>query len=153
MSTHNQPIATTGSAPHQREEVLRYWLALVHISGIGPASFHRLLNKFHEPEILFSLPARELQQAGLSQVISEQFQQPDWTAVENDLKWLALPDNHVITCHDPQYPQLLTEISQPPPVLFVHGQLSALKQLQLAIIGSCIQTDGFDSLQQRDLLL
>ncbi|VAX06257.1 Rossmann fold nucleotide-binding protein Smf possibly involved in DNA uptake [hydrothermal vent metagenome] len=50
--------------------------------------------------------------------------------------WLALPNNHLITIHDPGYPSLLKEIADPPSALFVHGDPTLLAMPQLAIVGS-----------------
>jgi len=44
--------------------------------------------------------------------------------------------HHLITLHDPAYPPLLKNIPDPPPLLFVHGSLAALRSHQLAIVGS-----------------
>lgn len=50
--------------------------------------------------------------------------------------WLSVPDHHLLRIDDPRYPALLREISRPPPVLFVSGNLDALSLPQLAIVGS-----------------
>ncbi len=61
---------------------------------------------------------------------------PDWDAVDHDLVWLSGENNHLLTCQDPRYPRLLTEIADPPVLLFVHGDPDYLQQPQLAIVGS-----------------
>jgi DNA processing protein len=43
---------------------------------------------------------------------------------------------HVLTLDDSRYPPLLREISNPPPVLFVQGNVDVLALPQLAIVGS-----------------
>ena len=141
MSANNLPIADSETPP-QRNSALRYWLALLHTSGVGPVTCHRLLDKFSDPKALFSLPASELRQAGVPQSVAEALQKPDWSSVDQDMHWLQGKDNHLITCQDPEFPQLLIESGQPPPVLFVHGQLATLTQLQIAIVGSRHPTRG-----------
>ena len=141
MSANNLPIADSETPP-QRNSALRYWLALLHTSGVGPVTCHRLLDKFSDPKALFSLPASELRQAGVPQSVAEALQKPDWSSVDQDMHWLQGKDNHLITCQDPEFPQLLIESGQPPPVLFVHGQLDTLTQLQIAIVGSRHPTRG-----------
>ena len=142
MSANNLPIADSETTSPQRDSVLRYWLALLHTSGVGPATCHRLLDKFSDPKALFSIPVSELRQAGIPQSVAEALQQPDWSSVDQDMRWLQGKDNHLITCQDPEYPQLLIESGQPPSVLFVHGQLATLTQLQMAIVGSRHPTRG-----------
>lgn len=61
---------------------------------------------------------------------------PDWQQVEKDLTWLSQSDRYLVTFHDPQYPELLKQITDPPPLLFAQGDLALLSQWQLAIVGS-----------------
>jgi DNA processing protein len=61
---------------------------------------------------------------------------PDWQLVEQDLLWLASPDRYVLKLDDPRYPTLLKEIPDPPPLLFVQGDINCLQDWQLAIVGS-----------------
>lgn len=142
MSAPNRPTTDTVSVSGQHEITRRHWLALLHTPGIGPATCHRLLDKFSSPECLFSRTVSELQQAGVPQSVAQSLQQPDWHAVDQDMRWLDAADNHLITCQDPEYPRLLSESGQPPALLFVHGQVAALTQLQLAIVGSRHPTRG-----------
>lgn len=62
--------------------------------------------------------------------------EPDWQQVEKDLDWFAQPGRHIITLHDPRYPELLKQIADPPALLFAQGDISLLSQWQLAIVGS-----------------
>ncbi|KFI21259.1 DNA-processing protein DprA [Nitrosococcus oceani] len=110
-----------------------YWLALHRAPGVGSVSFCRLLEKYGSPAALFTAPERL---AGLSDGVQHYLRQPDWKAVEQDLKWLEQPDHYLLTLADPGYPPLLREIPDPPPILFVHGDPSLLSLPQLAIVGS-----------------
>lgn len=53
-----------------------------------------------------------------------------------DLRWAEQPNNYLITLQDPNYPELLREIPDPPPLLFVHGDPEVLCTPQLAMVGS-----------------
>jgi len=55
---------------------------------------------------------------------------------ESALRWLELPDNAILTLADKRYPHLLREISDPPPILFVRGNVQALSVPQIAVVGS-----------------
>jgi DNA processing protein len=61
---------------------------------------------------------------------------PDWVGVESDLRWLDAGDGTVLTFADPRFPDLLRNIPDPPPVLYLRGQAPALRLLQLAVVGS-----------------
>jgi hypothetical protein len=59
-------------------------------------------------------------------------------AVDQLMTWLAEADNHhVLVLGDPAYPADLLQMADPPLLLYVLGQLSALQHpLRLAIVGS-----------------
>ena len=61
---------------------------------------------------------------------------PDWEKVQLDIEWFAQADRHIITLHDPRYPVLLKAITDPPAILFVHGDPDLLSQWQIALVGS-----------------
>jgi DNA processing protein len=61
---------------------------------------------------------------------------PDWTVIDNDLAWLDQTNNWAITIQDALYPPLLKELSDPPPLLFVRGNVALLTLPQIAIVGS-----------------
>jgi DNA processing protein len=97
---------------------LHNWLALHRVYGIGSIKFQQCLLK--EPD-LANLPA---------------WVQPDWQLVEQDLQWQQQQDCYILKLNDPQYPDLLKKIANPPPVLFVRGAIDVLNKQQLAIVGS-----------------
>jgi DNA processing protein len=117
----------TGDLPH--------WLALVHAPGIGPVTYKRLLEQFGNPETVFDTRHYSHEDI-LPEPVMNYLRQPDWHAVEKDLAWLQQDGNHILTMHDPLYPPLLREIPDPPPILFVTGNVELLTSLQIAMVGS-----------------
>lgn len=97
---------------------LANWLALWRSPGIGAAAFHQCLQQ--DPE-LTTLP---------DWVMS------DHPGIERDLNWATQANHHILTLLDPDYPPILKQIHQPPPLLFVQGNYLLLKQPQIAIVGS-----------------
>jgi DNA processing protein len=90
--------------------------------------------QFEEPSQVFENPK---QAEKVSERTRSALLNPDWDGVEKELEWFRQTDNrHIITLHDPAYPELLKHIADPPSMLFVEGQLELLKQWQLAIVGS-----------------
>jgi DNA processing protein len=112
------------------------WLTLFHAPGIGPASFNKLLEQFPDPADVLHAASGQLHQFGLSDSSIDALRHPDKRAIELDLEWQAQPGNRILTCHDPDYPALLQEISDPPPLLYVHGNVQVLQEPQLAMVGS-----------------
>lgn len=130
-SQHQQSPAATP------EDELACWLALLRAPGVGPATYRALLAQIGTPRQVLAMPLAELKQRiKLSQASLSYLCQPDWSAVETDLRWCAKPGNHILTFSDTRYPPLLREITDPPPLLFVTGDPAILQYPQLAMVGS-----------------
>jgi DNA processing protein len=111
---------------------LHYWLALLHLPGVGPVRLHELLTRHGSPRGLFEQGARD---STLAPELREALRTPDWGAVDGSLAW-AGAGRHIVTLDDPRYPPLLAQVHDAPPLLFVHGNVEALTQPQLAVVGS-----------------
>lgn len=111
---------------------LHYWLALLHLPGVGPVRVRQLLADYGGPQGLFERGARD---GALEAELRTALREPAWEAVEHDLAW-AGGQRRILTLDDPLYPPLLAQIGDAPPLLFVHGNTEALVQPQLAIVGS-----------------
>lgn len=107
----------------------------MRIPGVGPQTIQRLLAHFSVEQI-FQASRSSLKGVGLGDKLIDALQDPPWELVEQDLLWLASPENHVLTIDDVAYPGQLKEISDPPPVLFVKGDAALLSRAQIAMVGS-----------------
>lgn len=108
---------------------------MLRVPGVGGQAIQRLLEHF-EPDQVFNASRASLRALGFSENIVDALQKPDWALVDQDIEWLAQPDNHALTLYDTGYPLQLKEISNPPPVLFVKGHAELLGGPQIAIVGS-----------------
>jgi len=121
-----------------REEIAEksLWVSLGSISGIGSQTFCHLLKAFGSPYNIYAASISQLKEvvsANIANAISNGANQ----APSNELaKWLAAPNNHLVTLADPEYPKALLEISDPPPYLYAKGNLALLNQSSIAIVGS-----------------
>jgi DNA processing protein len=113
----------------------KFWLALLRTPGIGCKTFLKILDYCSPPE-LFSQSRTSLNALGLSEPTCAAIIKPDWAAVDRDLKWLEQPANHLVSISDSAYPELLKEIPDPPPLLFIRGSIDLLVHPQIAIVGS-----------------
>ncbi len=118
---------------------LEPWISLWRVPGVGSKYFQKLLNQFDNPSIILDSSSRALTQSGISQNLAnniiESKNKPD--IAKSDLEWLSSSKaHHIITIECDEYPELLKRISDPPALLYVHGNLSILKDPQLAIVGS-----------------
>ncbi len=114
-----------------------YWLALWRAPGVGARLFARLLEQFGTPAAVFAASHEQLRAAGITRPATlDYLRTPDTAAVEQDLDWLEQPDRHLLTIESADYPPLLRELPDPPPLLFVHGEPGLLSHPQLAMVGS-----------------
>lgn len=119
------------------EHALGAWLALRHCPGIGPRRYRILLDYFQDPGALLDAGPGEINRLELPQESKAWLRQPDWTRVETDLAWLRqAPQHHILTLHDPRYPERLRQIDSAPPLLFVNGHPELLATAQLGMVGS-----------------
>lgn len=141
----------TISAPHQRasspndigrqEEHLAL-LALNRISGLGPTKQSALLNHFGSAVELFAQSYEALVSEGVPAPIAKSVRAAPWADAEQDLRWSERYSRAVVFPTEPGYPELLGNIADPPPALFVVGQLAAVKSRSIAIVGSRRATPG-----------
>lgn len=115
---------------------LRYWLALSAIPRCGLVTVLALLKIFSTPKEILLASREELLNAGASASLIHYLHHPDWKSVELCLRWLEKPQRYILPWRDTRYPLLLRETSYPPLILFATGELSALQQQQLAIVGA-----------------
>ena len=113
-----------------------YWLALYTIPRCGLSTVSMLLKKFANPKQILLASYKELIDAGITPTLASNLQKPDWKSVEFCLRWAEQPQRHILHWGDLHYPALLREISSPPLILFMMGELSILQQQTLAIVGA-----------------
>ncbi|MBT4838695.1 MAG: DNA-protecting protein DprA [Methylococcales bacterium] len=117
-------------------EDINYWLTLHHTTGIGPKLFQRILQQFPELKTFFDSSDLDKKQLGLSDKVINNIKRFNWDDLEKDLKWSQQDQCHILTLNQPHYPELLKNIYDPPPILYVHGNLDNLMLPQIAVVGS-----------------
>jgi DNA processing protein len=124
------------AAPEPDNNDITDWLTLYHAPGVGAVTFVRLLDQFGNAREILRASSSCLQAAGLHPETVAYLRQPDRKPLDRDLAWLDQPRNRIITCRDPDYPSLLLQIPDSPPVLYVHGRVDRLSSLQFSMVGS-----------------
>ena len=112
------------------------WLLLSQASGIGSRYFQRLLEHFGTAETALKASEPNLAQLGLPGKAITALKGMGREQIAGTLEWLSKPAHQMLTLSDEAYPELLRQIDDPPPVLYLIGNPSLLHQPQLAIIGS-----------------
>lgn len=122
-------------------EKLLSWLSLRSVPGIGNHLFKRLIDRFTSPEKVFhASPDDLLEVEGISQRLVAAIQKysvPDSVRKEMDL--VVEKGYQIVTMTDPNYPPLLLQIPDPPPFLYVYGQLGHTAK-SIAVVGSRVAT-------------
>ncbi|RPH65810.1 MAG: DNA-protecting protein DprA [Burkholderiales bacterium] len=114
------------------------WLRLVLTPGIGPASVRRLLEAFGLPEDIFAAGRAKLAAAldgARAQALLVADESRD-AQIRATLDWADDDRHHLVALTDPLYPPRLLAIGDPPALLFVRGDPTALSRASLAIVGS-----------------
>ncbi|MGO9444118.1 MAG: DNA-processing protein DprA [Thiobacillaceae bacterium] len=112
------------------------WLKFCLIPGVDDAALRKLIACFGGIDAAAAASVADLRQA-LSPRLAEAIQAgPDPNLLVNTLGWLERPNHFLLTWMDPDYPPLLREIADAPPVLYALGHLDLLSRPSLAIIGS-----------------
>jgi len=110
---------------------LEGWLRLTLAPGLGPAALRALLGKFGLPGQILA-ERKSLPSPFAAALDSEEVSD----AVEAALAWLDNPGRALVTLADAEYPPLLLEIQDPPPVLYCRGRVELLARPSLAVVGS-----------------
>ncbi len=118
-------------------ESIKAWLLLLHAPGVGPITFRNALEQFGSPQEVLSASSAMRRSSGVFQNRALKFlDSVKETEIKDDLEWLEQENTHVLTWESTDYPELLKEIPDPPPVLFVRGDPKILSMPQVAIVGS-----------------
>lgn len=118
-----------------------HYLALAHSARLPSYIFSRLLREFGSLAGIRSQPSGTLQKLGfadeqISLLQNTSSQVESQRQLDAALEWAEKPEQHILCYESPLYPSQLREIDAAPPLLYVHGDLGALRKRQFAIVGS-----------------
>jgi DNA processing protein len=115
-----------------------YWLALNMVPGVGPITYRNLVARFHDPEQVFAASARELASiAGIGEKTIRAIKEfPAARMAAEELKKVEDLGGGILTFRDQGYPKNLLQIYDPPPLLYVRGELEQGDPPMIAMVGS-----------------
>ena len=114
-----------------------YWVAVNLVKGIGAVRLRALLDYFGDLKTAWNAPSDALMQAGLSEKITARLVEVRSTKdLQKMAEWIEKHDIQVLTWNDEDYPSILKEIDQPPPVLYVRGKILPDDNRAAAIVGT-----------------
>jgi DNA processing protein len=113
------------------------WVALATAPGIGPARLHALLAVHHTPLGALSAPFALLRTVpGMTAAAATAVSSASLDQGRRILELIERCGGMALTPDDPEFPSLLKQIPDAPPVLFASGNLSLLGRPAVAIVGS-----------------
>jgi DNA processing protein len=112
------------------------WLQLSLTPGLGAAAIRSMLRQFGLPHLVLARRQTELAAFAPPSVLEALHSEPVRRAVDAALAWVEQPHNALVTLADANYPRLLLEISDPPPLLYARGRTELLQSPALAVVGS-----------------
>ena len=119
-----------------REEEL-HWLALKLVPGLGARTSGKLLERFRTPQAIFRASRSELEAAGVSGTVAQSIASGcTFEDAVTQQERMAESGAVLVTMGDSRYPQVLRDIFDPPPVLFVRGRVELLQSLSLGVVGT-----------------
>lgn len=126
--------------PHLDESAnddARFRVAFSHVTGIGPARMTALERAFENLEEAWRADRTQLKEAGLDSRTIEELETARVTfdpieTYQNMLDAGIL----ALTPEDERFPRRLREIPDPPPLLYVRGELQERDEWSLAVVGT-----------------
>jgi len=116
---------------------LVYWVALNNVEGLGPSHFRQLLRYFDSVESAWNADVSDLKNLNFSEKLIENFRQTRRNlGLETRMARLSKLGVKLLTISSPDYPPLLRQTHDPPPLLYVLGEIRKEDELALAVVGS-----------------
>ena len=116
---------------------IKYWVAFSRIPNLGTVRFRRLEAHFRSLEDAWGAGLSELQAAGIESKIARSIVslRAD-ISPDGEMEKLERAGVGAVNWHDPVYPPRLKEISDPPPVLYLRGEILPADERSVAVVGT-----------------
>jgi DNA processing protein len=115
----------------------KHWIGFNLVKGIGPMKVRALQDHFGDLETAWNADAADLRQAGLDRrALTSLLNARANLGLDAELEKLARHDIQALTWLDLDYPARLLQIPDPPPVLYVRGQLTPEDEWAVAVVGT-----------------
>ena len=119
-------------------DLLRDWIALSFVIGVGSRTAATLIDRFEGPAAVFEAGPRSLESAGLKRETIDAIKSAEpREKATREIEELAKLGGEAVTLSDERYPKLLRETYDPPIVIYCQGAFeAAVSQPAIAMVGS-----------------
>lgn len=115
----------------------KYWIGFNLAKGVGAVRFQQILSYFGDLAIAWQAPVEAFQKAGLPErALSNLIKLRQEIDLDRLYESILEKDVSVLTLLDEDYPRLLKEIDQAPPVIYVRGELTPADEFAIAMVGT-----------------
>jgi DNA processing protein len=114
------------------------WLAMTLTPGLASRLSSRLLKRFESPEGIFRANLSQLESCNLPAPVAQSIlKKQSFPRAEKELAAIRnIPNCTLINWTDPEYPQTLLQIYDPPVLLYVRGDPQILNHPCISIVGT-----------------
>ena len=119
------------------------WIAFGRVKGLGGVSFKKLAAHFADPTQVFSASAKELRQVqSLDEAVIDGLMNfSEWHQVETEVRRVREAGVTIVPFTDANYPARLRMIADPPPLLYVKGEIRPDDEKAVGVVGSRSASD------------
>ena len=115
----------------------KYWIGFNLVRGIGSVRFQQIKNYFGDLSVAWNAPGESFKQAGLpGRAVTNFLRLRKQIDLDKVYESILEKNIKVLTLLDDDYPRLLKEIDQSPPVIYVKGTLTLADEFAIAIVGT-----------------
>lgn len=121
-----------------RGDLMKYWIWLASVEGLGPVKKFALLNKFETAKRIYNATEKEILKVDgmIDKIVQNMQKAKDAKLLEKYEKYILKNDIKIINISDDNYPVKLKNIYAPPITIFAKGDISLLNSKSIAIVGS-----------------
>ena len=113
------------------------WLALALTPGLGARMAGKLLKEFGSPDAIFNASLTALEAQRLPAAVAQEIHlRRPLSLAAKELAQVQALGCRLLTWDEPQYPARLREIYDPPPLLYVRGNVELLGRHLISIVGT-----------------
>ena len=119
------------------DQETKYWVALSTHEKIGARTFQKLLKRYKKISKVWGTNKLALREAGLETIqIDACMEVVAHADPDKEMEKLRKLGIKTFLCTDEKYPKLLKELSDPPGLLYVRGEILPEDEVALAVVGS-----------------
>ncbi len=135
--TPTTPLQVRASVYSALDEDRLAWLALTLSPGLGPRRIHGAMSRLGRPAEIFTLSLTTIEAMRFpAEAAQYVFDGRARAAAEKEWERVREQGARIVTFSCEQYPERLKQIFDPPPVLWVRGDVGLLGRPSIAIVGT-----------------